>query len=247
MVTRHLSLPAPSCRCTAQHAVAAAAARRWAKASVAGAPATHTWLAGSRSSCLLPTPCPWNPAGSCCLYCNHKARHSIPCPTGRSASPVPQAQEGYDQPDEARNEVGEPMEPFHLKRELEVRCSTAAATQHALASGVVSSGQLPGGVRGGSQASMAHGAGQLCQAVAGQGSCVKLCQGRPTVLGRCARVSERGSGQGALGRGACSCTRAQTLSPNSSLPCPCRRAALTLLATTWSMSGRTRRMHGSTA
>ncbi|KAL4428719.1 hypothetical protein ABPG77_009825, partial [Micractinium sp. CCAP 211/92] len=33
-----------------------------------------------------------------------------------------QAQEGYDQPDEARNEVGEPMEPFHLKRELEEGC-----------------------------------------------------------------------------------------------------------------------------
>lgn len=34
--------------------------------------------------------------------------------------PPLQAQEGYDQPEEARNEVGEAVEPFHLRRELEV-------------------------------------------------------------------------------------------------------------------------------
>lgn len=32
---------------------------------------------------------------------------------------VPAAEERYDQPEEQYNEVGEPIEPFHLKRELE--------------------------------------------------------------------------------------------------------------------------------
>lgn len=30
-----------------------------------------------------------------------------------------QAQEPYDQPEEPLNEVGQPIEPFHLRRELE--------------------------------------------------------------------------------------------------------------------------------
>ena len=31
-----------------------------------------------------------------------------------------QAQEKYDQPEEERNEAGDPMEPFHLRKEMEV-------------------------------------------------------------------------------------------------------------------------------
>lgn len=46
-----------------------------------------------------------------------------------------QAQEKYDQPEEARNEVGVPMEPFHLRQELEasaVRAAHAARAAHAV-------------------------------------------------------------------------------------------------------------------
>ena len=31
-----------------------------------------------------------------------------------------QAQESYDQPEEERNEAGDPIEPFHLRKEMEV-------------------------------------------------------------------------------------------------------------------------------